>query len=86
MTYYIRIPGLNPGNYLSAAFTLGDVSTKFKTFWPEQGFERLGKIINDDSDLAKEFLNDVSAIDETGKVYTIDEFLSIVAPLNIKRT
>lgn len=84
MTYYIRIPGTKPDIYLNSAFTLGEVS--FKSFWPDDGFDRLKKIINDESPEAKEFLNnDVTVIDQTGKVYSVDEFLSILGTLNIKQ-
>lgn len=72
MTYYILLPKDNEMDTLNDSNILGEIA--FKKFKPNDGFKVLNKIVNDAPDL----IESVRILDQTGKRYSIDEFLDIV--------
>lgn len=72
MTYYILLPKDNEADTLNDSNILGEVS--FKKFKPNDGFKVLNKIINE----APEMIDLVRILDQTGKKYSIEQFLDIL--------
>ena len=77
--FYIFLEGEDKNNAEYDIHQIGTVS--FNTLYCSQGFERLQKIINEDSDILPEA---VSIFDSKGKKYTISEFLDYMLKNNIK--
>jgi hypothetical protein len=72
MIFYILLPNDSEKDTLNDSNILGEIS--FNKFKPNEGFKVLSKIIND----APEMINDVRILDNTGKKYTIEQFLDNV--------
>lgn len=72
-TYYLTFE--NDIDHVS----LGEES--YGNFWPEQGFDILMDIVNDEPDA----LDSLNIIDEHGKHYTIKQFINKIEKLNIKK-
>jgi hypothetical protein len=72
MTYYILLPNDDEKDTLNDSNILGEVS--FNKFKPNDGFKVLNKIINE----APEMLESVRILDQSGKKYSIEQFLDIL--------
>ena len=77
MTYYIILDGESPEVAQYDSGILGE-STK-KMFYPNKGFTRLIKIINEHP----EFLENMKILDENNKSYTPNQFLKKIETLKI---
>ena len=78
MMYFILLPGDTDEDTVYSTNILGEES--FNTFWAEDGFFALIKMV----ELAHEQLEQVRIKDSTNKSYTIEQFLSILKGLKIK--
>jgi len=72
MIFYILLPNDSEKDTLNDCNILGEVS--FNKFKPNEGFKVLNKIINDNPELIPE----VRILDQSGKKYTIEQFLDNV--------
>ena len=77
MTYYIILETDSPDIVQYDAGTLG--STTKTTFYPEKGFTRFIKIVDEFPDL----LETATILDENKKKYTPEEFLKAIGKLKI---
>ncbi len=75
MTYYIILEGENPEVVQYDSGILGE--TTKTTFYPEKGFTRFAKIVNEFPDMLKT----VIILDDTNKKYTANEFLKKISKL-----
>jgi len=78
MRYYILYPGNTEADTVNDINQLGESS--FKTFWAYKGFELLMKAVDQNHFLLKNFV----IKDETGKRYSIEEFLDTIKPLKVR--
>jgi len=78
MMYYILYPGNEENDTVNDINQLGESS--FNTFWAYKGFELLMKAVDQNHFLLKNFV----IKDETGKRYSIEEFLDTIKTLKIK--
>ena len=78
MMYYILYPGNEEHDTVNDINQLGESS--FKTFWAYKGFELLMKAVDQNHFL----LNNFVIKDETGKRYSIEEFLDTIKPLKVR--
>jgi hypothetical protein len=72
MIFYILLPKDSEKDTLSDSNILGEIS--FNKFKPNEGFKVLNKVINE----YPEMISEVRILDQTGKKYTIEEFLNNV--------
>ncbi len=72
MTYYILLPNDDEKDTLNDSNILGEVS--FNKFKANDGFKVLNKIINE----APEMISSVRILDQSGKKYSIEQFLDIL--------
>lgn len=72
MTYYILLPNDDEKDTLNDSNILGEVS--FNKFKPNDGFKVLNRIINE----APEMISSVRILDQSGKKYSIEQFLDIL--------
>lgn len=79
MMYYILLPGDNKGDLVYSTNVLGE-DTGFGTFWAEDGFFALIKMV----EIAHDQLENVEIRDSFDQSYTIEQFLSILKNLKIK--
>ena len=78
MMYYILYPGNDEKDTINDINQLGEQS--FKVFWAYKGFELLMKAVDQNHFLLKNFV----IKDETGKRYSIEEFLDTIKPLKVR--
>ena len=78
MMYYILYPGNEEHDTVNDINQLGESS--FNTFWAYKGFELLMKAVDQNHFLLKNFV----IKDETGKNYSIEEFLDTIKPLKVR--
>ena len=78
MMYYILYPGNDENDTVNDINQLGESS--FKTFWAYKGFELLMKAVDQNHFLLKNFV----IKDETGKRYSIEEFLDAIKKLKVR--
>ena len=78
MMYYILYPGNDEKDTVNDINQLGEQS--FKVFWAYKGFELLMKAVDQNHFLLKNFV----IKDETGKRYSIEEFLDTIKPLKVR--
>ena len=78
MMYYILYPGNDEKDTVNDINQLGESS--FNTFWAYKGFELLMKAVDQNHFLLKNFV----IKDETGKRYSIEEFLDAIKPLKVR--
>ena len=78
MMYYILYPGNEEHDTVNDINQLGESS--FKTFWAYKGFELLMKAVDQNHFLLKNFV----IKDETGKNYSIEEFLDKIKKLKVR--
>ena len=78
MMYYILYPGNEEHDTVNDINQLGESS--FNTFWAHKGFELLMKAVDQNHFLLKNFV----IKDETGKRYSIEEFLDTIKPLKVR--
>jgi hypothetical protein len=78
MMYYILYPGNEEHDTVNDINQLGESS--FNTFWAYKGFELLMKAVDQNHFLLKNFV----IKDETGKRYSIEEFLDKIKPLKVR--
>jgi len=78
MMYYILYPGNDENDTVNDINQLGESS--FKTFWAYKGFELLMKAVDQNHFLLKNFV----IKDETGKNYSIEEFLDKIKKLEVR--
>tara|TARA_R110002051_G_C8589295_1_gene478532 strand:+ start:117 stop:362 length:246 start_codon:yes stop_codon:yes gene_type:complete len=78
MQYFIKILNDDTQDLLNEKYLLGDQS--FKVFWAGTGFESLQRIISE----APDILDTICILDETGKDYTVEEFLDTIKKLKIR--
>jgi len=78
MMYYILYPGNDEKDTVNDINQLGESS--FNTFWAYKGFELLMKAVDQNHFLLKNFV----IKDETGKRYSIEEFLDTIKPLKVR--
>jgi hypothetical protein len=76
--YFILLPGDTDEDTAYSTNILGEES--FNTFWAEDGFFALIKMV----ELAHEQLEQVRIKDSANKSYTIEQFLGILKGLKIK--
>jgi hypothetical protein len=77
MTYYIILEGESPEVAQYDSGILGE--TTKSSFYPNRGFSRLVKIINDHPDL----LETLKILDDTNKSYTANQFLKKLETLTM---
>lgn len=77
--YFILLPGDSEKDTLYSTNILGE-DTGFGTFWADQGFFALIKMV----DLAHDQLSDVRIKDSFDNSYTIEQFLDVIKKLKIK--
>lgn len=77
MTYYIILKGESKEVIQYDSGILGETSKKM--FYPEKGFARFSKIINEFPDM----LETITILDETNKKYTANEFLKKIGKLKL---
>ena len=77
MTYYIQLEGDTPDMIQYDAGILGETSKT--TFYPEKGFSRFIKIVNEFPNM----LETAVILDETNKKYTPEKFLKVIGKLKI---
>ena len=78
MMYYILYPGNDDKDTVNDINQLGESS--FNTFWAYKGFELLMKAVDQNHFLLKNFV----IKDETGKNYSIEEFLDKIKKLEVR--
>ena len=78
MMYYILYPGNEEHDTVNDINQLGESS--FNTFWAYKGFELLMKAVDQNHFLLKNFV----IKDETGKRYSIEEFLDKIKTLKVR--
>jgi hypothetical protein len=78
MMYYILYPGNDENDTVNDINQLGEQS--FKVFWAYKGFELLMKAVDQNHFLLKNFV----IKDETGKRYSIEEFLDTIKKLEVR--
>ena len=78
MMYYILYPGNDEHDTVNDINQLGESS--FNTFWAYKGFELLMKAVDQNHFLLKNFV----IKDETGKRYSIEQFLDTIKPLKVR--
>ena len=78
MMYYILYPGNDEHDTVHDINQLGESS--FNTFWAYKGFELLMKAVDQNHFLLKNFV----IKDETGKRYSIEQFLDTIKPLKVR--
>ena len=78
MIYYILYPGNTEADTINDINQLGESS--FNTFWAYKGFELLMKAVDQNHFLLKNFV----IKDETGKNYSIEEFLDKIKKLEVR--
>jgi len=76
--YYILYPGNEEHDTVNDINQLGESS--FNTFWAYKGFELLMKAVDQNHFLLKNFV----IKDETGKRYSIEEFLDAIKKLKVR--
>jgi hypothetical protein len=76
--YYILYPGNDENDTVNDINQLGEQS--FKVFWAYKGFELLMKAVDQNHFLLKNFV----IKDETGKRYSIEEFLDTIKKLEVR--
>ena len=79
MMYFILLPGDTTDETIYSTNILGE-DTGFGTFWAEDGFFALIKMV----ELGHEQLAQVRIKDSTNNSYTIEQFLSVLKGLKIK--
>jgi len=79
MMYYILLPGDSNEDTEYSTNVLGE-ETGFGTFWAEDGFFALIKMV----ELGHEQLEQVKIKDSYNESYTIEQFLSVLKGLKIK--
>lgn len=79
MTYFILGKNESKENLMFSSNILGEES--LGTFYPDQGFVALHNMIHNKPESLENFI----ILDDTGKNYTITEFLDVVEKLKIKR-
>ena len=79
MTYYLLLDGDTEKEAYFSSNILGDES--FGVFYPEQGMDVLMKLANNKSKV----LEHIRIKDEVGKSYTLEDFISIIDKLKIKK-
>ena len=77
--YFILLPGDNEKDTMYSTNILGE-DTGFGTFWADQGFFALIKMV----DLAHNQLEEVRIKDSFNNSYTIEQFLNVIKKLKIK--
>ena len=77
--YFILLPGDTTDETIYSTNILGE-DTGFGTFWAEDGFFALIKMV----ELGHEQLAQVRIKDSTNNSYTIEQFLSVLKGLKIK--
>ncbi len=78
MQYFILPSGYEQHDLMNENYLLGERS--FKVFWAGSGFERLQRIIKE----APDVLEHIVIIDDTGKNYTVEEFLEAIKKLQVR--
>ena len=78
MMYYILYPGNDEHDTVNDINQLGESS--FNTFWAYKGFELLMKAVDQNHFLLKNFV----IKDETGKKYSIEQFLDAIKKLKVR--
>ena len=76
--YYILYPGNEEHDTVNDINQLGESS--FNTFWAYKGFDLLMKAVDQNHFLLKNFV----IKDETGKRYSIEQFLDTIKPLKVR--
>ena len=79
MMYFILLPGDTTDETIYSTNILGE-DTGFGTFWAEDGFFALIKMV----ELGHDELGNVKIKDSSNNSYTIEQFLSILKGLKIK--
>ena len=79
MTYYLLLDGDTEKEAYFSSNIIGEES--FGVFYPEQGMDVLMRLGNQKS----EVLEHIRIKDEVGKSYTLEDFLSILDKLKIKK-
>lgn len=79
MMYFILLPGDTTDETIYSTNILGE-DTGFGTFWAEDGFFALIKMV----ELGHDQLAQVRIKDSTNNSYTIEQFLSVLKGLKIK--
>jgi hypothetical protein len=77
--YYILYPGNDENDTVNDINQLGE-DNGFGVFWSYKGFELLMKAVDQNHFLLKNFV----IKDETGKRYSIEEFLDKIKPLKVR--
>ena len=80
MRYHIMMPGDNKEDACLDSNLLGE-DTGFGTFWPGAGLTALMTM----ADKRPNMLRYIEIIDQSGKTYTVEEFLKQIQNLRIKR-
>jgi len=78
MQYFILPLGYKQQDLINERYLLGESS--FKVFWAGTGFESLQKIIKE----APDVLEHIILLDDTGKKYTVEEFLDQIKKLQVR--
>ena len=78
MQYFILPLEYTQHDLVNENYLLGEQS--FKVFWAGTGFERLQRIIKE----APDVLEHIVIKDDTGKSYTIEEFLESIKKLQVR--
>ena len=79
MTYYLLLDGDTEKETYFSSNIIGEES--FGVFYPEQGMDVLMKLANNKSKV----LEQIRIKDEVGKSYTLEDFISILDKLKIKK-
>ena len=78
MQYFILPSGYEQHDLMNENYLLGDQS--FKVFWAGTGFERFQKIVEE----APDVLEHIIIMDDTGKHYSVEQFLDKIKKLQIR--
>lgn len=78
MQFFIKIKGDDTQDLMNEKYLLGEQS--FNVFWAGTGFESLQRIITE----APDVLDDICILDDTGKDYTVEEFLDAIKKLKVR--
>ena len=78
MQYFILPSGYEQHDLMNENHLLGEQS--FKVFWAGTGFNRLQRIIKE----APDVLDHIVILDDTGKDYTVEDFLDAIKKLQVR--
>ena len=78
MQYFILPSGYEQHDLMNENYLLGDQS--FKVFWAGTGFERFQKIVEEAPDVLEHNI----IMDDTGKHYSVEQFLDKIKKLQIR--